>query len=111
MDYYQYLHPQYKFGFVGDIIGWIIFGFGLIMASKGQAQMGVSWQFAGSNSDDTELITHGLFQYSRNPIYTGVIVSFIGCIFLFQHHLMVMFFSFLYLIFTILKKKKQSPSI
>ncbi|AKK74211.1 beta-carotene 15,15'-monooxygenase [Chryseobacterium gallinarum] len=43
-----------------------------------QCQMRESWRIGIDNQMKTELITHGLFQYSRNPVFLGMTVSLAG---------------------------------
>ncbi|GEN65983.1 hypothetical protein CRH01_05510 [Chryseobacterium rhizosphaerae] len=43
-----------------------------------QVQMKNSWRIGIDSKTKTELITHGLFRFSRNPIFLGMMVSLIG---------------------------------
>ncbi|MBL3549127.1 methyltransferase family protein [Chryseobacterium sp. KMC2] len=43
-----------------------------------QVQMKNSWRIGIDCKTKTELITHGLFRFSRNPIFLGMMVSLIG---------------------------------
>ena len=51
---------------------------GLAFAFIGQLQMGNAWRTGIDEKIKTELITHGLFKYSRNPIYLGLLISILG---------------------------------
>ena len=55
-------------------IGWCLFSFGLGVIVTGQAQMGISWRM-GVDPEPTGLITSGIFRLSRNPIYTGMLLT------------------------------------
>lgn len=62
-------------------------GFGLALISFlwiviAQRQMSSSWRIGINYNEKTELMKNGLFQVSRNPIFLGVIVSFIGTFFI-----------------------------
>lgn len=46
-----------------------------------QFQMKNSWRIGIDEDLKTELITTGLFNYSRNPIFLGILVSLIGLFF------------------------------
>lgn len=46
-----------------------------------QFQMKNSWRIGIDEELKTELITTGLFKYSRNPIFSGIIVNLIGLFF------------------------------
>ena len=50
------IHSQINFGLIGIIFGWIIIIVGSIIAVVAQYQMGTSWRYVGSKSNDTELI-------------------------------------------------------
>ena len=55
-------------------VGWVILSLGLGLTITGQAQMGLSWRM-GVDPRPTGLVTSGLFQFSRNPIYTGMLTT------------------------------------
>lgn len=57
---------------VGLAIGGILFAF------VAQLQMGDAWRLGIDRSTTTEIINHGLYRYSRNPIYLGVLVATLG---------------------------------
>lgn len=47
-----------------------------------QAQMGNSWRIGIDARAKTALITHGVFRWSRNPIFQGMRVTLLGFFFL-----------------------------
>ncbi len=53
----------------------------LIWILIAQFQMKNSWRIGIDEDLKTELITTGLFNYSRNPIFLGILVSLIGFFF------------------------------
>jgi len=55
-------------------LGWGVWVVGLGITVTAQAQMGLSWRM-GVDPATTALITAGLFQFSRNPIYTGMLTT------------------------------------
>ncbi len=62
-------------------IKWVGLGllcFALIWTSIAQRHMKNSWRIGIDTETKTELITTGLFGFSRNPIFFGMIVSLIG---------------------------------
>lgn len=79
-NYEFYLVPipyleQEILGFIGIPIALI----GLLFAFIAQLQMGDSWRLGVNEKlEKTELITKGLYQYSRNPVYFGLLISYIG---------------------------------
>jgi len=78
-SYYKYLLPIWYLD-----LEWIrILGVGLVLVAfvwiiVAQFQMKNSWRIGIDYNDKTELIESGLFRFSRNPIFLGVIVSYIA---------------------------------
>ena len=52
-----------------------------VLVSVAQAQMRDSWRIGIDTRTKTNLVTRGLFQYSRNPIYLGILLCLLGLIF------------------------------
>lgn len=50
-------------------LGWVLVA---------QAQMGASWRIGIDNAHLTALVQHGLFRYSRNPIFLGMRICLLG---------------------------------
>jgi len=50
----------------------------LIWVSIAQYQMGKSWRIGIDRKNESELVTHGIFAWSRNPIFLGVVVAYLG---------------------------------
>jgi len=59
-------------------IGVILSFVGLLLGFIAQLQMKDSWRIGIHADDETELVTHGFFRYSRNPIYMFLGISYIG---------------------------------
>lgn len=60
------------------IIGLTLLLFSLIWTIVAQYQMKDSWRMGIDDKSETKLIKKGLFKISRNPIFFGLIISFIG---------------------------------
>lgn len=64
--------------------GWLqTFGFifgmlGLVFTFMAQLQMKDSWRLGVGDQENIELVTSGFFAVSRNPIYVGLGISFLG---------------------------------
>lgn len=63
--------------FVG-MIGLIISSLGLIIACWSRYILGKNWSLSVQKKEEHQLITTGLYQYIRHPIYTGILLIFIG---------------------------------
>ena len=80
---YQYLVPiSYLMKEVFMIVGLILIHLSLLWISVAQYQMSNSWRMGIYENNKTELITKGLFSYSRNPIFLGMIISVTGIFFI-----------------------------
>lgn len=80
---YQYLVPiSYLMNEVFLIIGLTLIHLSLLWISVAQYQMSNSWRIGIDENNKTELVTKGLFSYSRNPIFLGMIISVTGIFFI-----------------------------
>lgn len=59
--------------------GWSLMALGLVITLVAQRQMGGSWRI-GIDDRPTELVTHGLFGYCRNPIFSGMLITLLGAV-------------------------------
>ncbi|MFY1046241.1 methyltransferase family protein [Chryseobacterium sp. GP-SGM7] len=64
----------------------------LIWVLIAQFQMKNSWRIGINEELKTELITKGLFNYSRNPIFLGMLISQIGFFFTLPTLISLIFF-------------------
>ena len=67
--------------FIGCIIGFT----GILITVIAQWQMGVSWRIGVDQSERTALISTGLYTKSRNPIYFGILLYWVGLVLTFPH--------------------------
>lgn len=76
---YPYLSPiSYLENQIVIYIGLIILHISIVWIFIAQMQMGQSWRIGIDEKNKTELITSGLFSFSRNPIFFGMIWSMVG---------------------------------
>lgn len=76
---YQYLIPiHYLETDLWRQIGMGLSFSGLTFTFISQLQMGTSWRLGHNKKEKTALIKTRLFRYSRNPIYLGLLIAFIG---------------------------------
>jgi len=55
-------------------VGWVLAAVATLLTLLAQFQMGASWRI-GVDDQPTELVTHGAFRVSRNPIFTGMLLT------------------------------------
>lgn len=58
--------------------GLFLLSVSLIWTMVAQAQMGNSWRIGIDANNKTQLVTHGIFGISRNPIFLGIRVTLLG---------------------------------
>lgn len=78
-DQYKFLLPFWYLEF--DWLKHVGFGMGLtsfVWIIVAQRQMASSWRIGINYNEKTELMKTGSFRISRNPIFLGVIISYIG---------------------------------
>ena len=63
-----------------------LIGVGIVV--NAQLQMGRAWRIGVDPAEQTQLITHGLYKKSRNPIYFGIALYWLGLAVLLPHPLM-----------------------
>jgi protein-S-isoprenylcysteine O-methyltransferase Ste14 len=57
--------------------GWLLVAAGTVITRSAQVTMGRSWRI-GIDDRPTELVTHGPFRWSRNPIFAGMTLTLGG---------------------------------
>ena len=78
-EWYQYLLPfWYLEHDYLKYIGWGLLVLSLILVWVAQSQMANSWRIGIDEKNKTELVTTGLFSFSRNPIFLGIMIANIG---------------------------------
>ena len=58
--------------------GYALLGFALVWTIMAQRHMETSWRIGIDKETKTELVTTGLFAFSRNPIFFGMIMALAG---------------------------------
>ncbi len=66
--------------------------FALVWTLIAQKQMSKSWRIGIDATEKTELVTTGLFSYSRNPIFLGMLLSLLGLLLIVPDAFTLMFF-------------------
>lgn len=60
------------------IPGFALVAAGFILTLAAQIQMGDSWRIGVDNTEQTALVTGGVFRYMRNPIFSGMLAALLG---------------------------------
>lgn len=61
-----------------QMVGMVLLSLSFVIAFLGQAQMGASWRVGIETTEKTDLVRHGLYRFSRNPIYAGLYLANVG---------------------------------
>jgi protein-S-isoprenylcysteine O-methyltransferase Ste14 len=59
-------------------LGLVVLGAGIAITVKAQLDMGASWRIGVDRAERTALATAGLYRYTRNPIYSGMLLAWLG---------------------------------
>lgn len=65
---------------IGSFVGFFLICLGVIGSFLAQMQLGYAWTHAvfARIKSKQELVTKGVYRYVRHPIYSGIILSYIG---------------------------------
>ena len=78
-QYYEYLAPlRWLHGEFLQKLGIAMMSVALVIIVIAQGQMGESWRIGVDYDHRTEFVQQGLFKYSRNPIFAGIMLSVVG---------------------------------
>lgn len=61
-----------------QLLGVVLAIIGIVAAFAAQMAMGASWRIGVDDGERTGLVTTGAFRWVRNPIFTAVLVAFLG---------------------------------
>ena len=67
-------------GAVVACVGWGLIAMSLIWVLIAQVNMGRSWRIGIDHARPTDLVSAGLFRFSRNPIFLGMIALLLGLV-------------------------------
>lgn len=76
---YQYLLPVwYLENEWIRLSGLVLMVISFLWTILAQYHMGTSWRIGIDERSSTKLVTHGVFKFSRNPIFLGVLLTYLG---------------------------------
>lgn len=76
---YEFLNPIHTLEReTGQTAGVITILVAFTWTAISQFQMSKSWRIGIDYEEKTELVSSGLFNYSRNPIFLGILLSYLG---------------------------------
>lgn len=105
------LEPLFEFGTIGTSVGLVLCAVGATTTMVSQYQMGKSWRIGVDDSEKTELVMHGLFSLSRNPIYFGMLVVGLGFLALVPHVAMLICCVLAYIGIDLQVRKIEEPHL
>ena len=98
----QYLFPFEDIdNYTIKIVGLVILVVAFVWTTIAQANMKNSWRMGIDKETQTQLITTGLFSYSRNPVFVGLLLGFLGLFILTPNLLTLLLFLFEFLLIQI----------
>jgi len=65
-------------GPVGDLVGVVLVSAGAALALYSQIHMGRSWRIGAASGELGAIVRTGPFAFSRNPVFCGQVMLFIG---------------------------------
>lgn len=78
-EHYKYILPiWYLENDTLMLVSAIIVVLSFLWVLTAQLQMAKSWRIGINYEEKTELISSGLFNHSRNPVFFGILISYIG---------------------------------
>jgi protein-S-isoprenylcysteine O-methyltransferase Ste14 len=92
-EVYIYMIPiNYIESYPAFFSGFLLMHAGLVIMLIAQHQMRLSWRIGIDEKSDTEFVSHGLFRFSRNPIFLGLLIMLAGLFFALPNAILLLVF-------------------
>lgn len=82
-------------------VGMSLLHISLLLVLVAQAQMANSWRVGFDEKQRTELVQGGLFRFSRNPIFVGMLLTMLGLFFVLPNALTLLALSLTWVVLQI----------
>ncbi len=90
-----------------DYLGFLILLLGFIVMVIAHIQMGSSWRMGFKSSDKINLIQSGIFKFSRNPVYLGLLIQAFAILLLISNLWSLLLFLALFIILRVIISKEE----
>jgi protein-S-isoprenylcysteine O-methyltransferase Ste14 len=90
-----------------EMIGTFLISIGLIFSTVASLNLGRSWRVGVNTSEKTELVTHGIYKFSRNPYFLFYDMVLIGLSLSSQSMLVIVFSTMTIIMFHVLIIKEE----
>ena len=94
-----------NFSFFAVAIGF----FGILITLTAQRQMRDEWRIGVDQKEETALVTHGLYSRSRNPIYFGIFLYWVGLAGTLPHPIILILGLVCWLSIEVIVRKVEEP--
>ena len=109
LGYLELISVLHNLPMVVQYVGFLLGVTGIAIVVISQFQMGNSWRIGVDQKESTSLITHGLYANSRNPIYFGLLLFWIGLSVTFPHPLLWLSATMCWICIELIVRKIEEP--
>lgn len=104
-----YVRPMIDLSPLTIYFGFLLGLVGIATIVVSQFQMGDSWRIGVDQQETTTLVTNGLYAKSRNPIYFGLLLFWVGLSMTFPHQLLWLSAAICWVCIELIVRKIEEP--